>query len=62
MTLAKRKPSRRKLNALRAHDSLNPRPEAVKDELFVTMDFFDPNDLLQVKYELVRRVRARPQR
>ena len=29
----------------------------MEDELFVTTEFFDPNDLLQVKYEMVRRVR-----
>ena len=54
--MATSKPSKSKLNALREHGSLNPRPETVIDELFVTVDFFDPNDLLQVKYEMVRRV------
>jgi transposase len=29
----------------------------VADELFGGSDFFDPNDLLQVKYEMLRRVR-----
>lgn len=52
-----RKPSKRKLEALREHGCLNPKPEVVEDKLFVTTDFFDPNDLLQVKYEMVRRVR-----
>jgi transposase len=54
--LATSKPSKSKLNALRERGCLNPRPEDVSDELFVTADFFDPNDLLQVKYEMVRRV------
>ena len=54
--LATNKPSKSKLNALREHGSLNPRPETVIDDLFVTVDFFDPNDLLQVKYEMVRRI------
>jgi transposase len=30
--------------------------EAVTDELFAQLDFFDPRDLLQVKYEMLRRV------
>jgi transposase len=34
---------------------LNSNPEAVKDSLFLEHpDFFDPNDLLQVRYELLR--------
>ncbi len=48
--------SKSKLKALRERGCLNPRPEGVSDELFVTADFFDPNDLLQLKYEMVRRV------
>jgi transposase len=59
--LATRKPSKRKLEALREHGCLNPRPEVVNDEPFVTSDFFDPHDLLQVKYEMVRRVRLEGQ-
>lgn len=54
--MAASKPSKSKLKALRERGCLNPRPEGVSDELFVTADFFDPNDLLQVKYEMVRRV------
>jgi len=56
--LATRKPSNPKLETLRQHGCLNPRPQAVQDELFVTKTFFDPCDLLQVKYEMVRRVRT----
>jgi len=59
--LALRKPSKQKFEALREHGCLNPRPEVVNDELFVTTDFFDPNDLLQLKYELVRRVQVEGQ-
>lgn len=47
-----------KVEALRAERSLNPRPEAVVDEEFVSSEFFDARDLVQVKYEMVRRVRA----
>jgi transposase len=46
-----------KRQALRQTGTLNPRPGRVTDELFADSDFFDPNDLLQVKYEMLRRVR-----
>lgn len=36
--------------------TLNPRSEKVRDERFVGSDFFDPRDLTQVKYEMVRTV------
>jgi transposase len=36
----------------------NPDPERVSDERFRSEGFFDPRDLVQVKYEMVRRVRA----
>ena len=45
-----------KIQTLRQHGVLNPHPEAVTDPLFQTADFFDPQDLLQVKYEMLRRV------
>jgi transposase len=41
---------------LRTQGVLHHRPEAVTDELFCQLDFFDPRDLLQVKYEMLRRV------
>ena len=46
-----------KAAALREERSLNPRPEAVHDPAFAGSDFLDPRDLVQVKYEMVRRVR-----
>jgi transposase len=46
-----------KRQALHQSGTLNPRPVRVTDELFADRDFFDPNDLLQVKYEMLRRVR-----
>jgi len=46
-----------KTDALRESRTLNPHPEAVTDEAFAGSDFFDPRDLVQVKYEMVRRVR-----
>jgi transposase len=43
--------------ALRAARALNPRPEAVSDPAFATgHPFFDARDLVQVKYEMLRRV------
>jgi transposase len=47
-----------KLEALREQGTLNPHPEQVRDELFLEHDFFDPNDLLQVKYEMLRKRRV----
>jgi transposase len=47
-----------KVKALRAQRSLNPRPEAVRDERFGGSEFFDARDLVQVKYEMVRRARV----
>ena len=45
-----------KREALKRHGTLNPYPNAVRDALFQTGDFFDPEDLVQVKYEMLRRV------
>jgi transposase len=45
-----------KSQALREQGAFNPRPERVTDELFRQSDFFDPRDLPQVKYEMLRRV------
>ena len=50
-----------KNRALREHGTLNPRPEQVHDPLFQDSDFFDPRDLVQVKYEMLRRVRVEGQ-
>jgi transposase len=47
-----------KVEALRAERTLNPRPEAVRDTAFATSEFLDARDLVQVKYEMVRRVRV----
>jgi transposase len=50
-----------KVDALRQQASLNPYPQRVSDPLFASSDFFDRRDLVQVKYEMVRRVRAEGQ-
>jgi transposase len=47
-----------KVEALRAERSLNPRPQAVRDEQFARSGFLDARDLVQVKYEMVRRARV----
>ncbi len=47
-----------KTESLRQRGCLNPDPGRVTDELFGSSEFFDPQDLVQVKYEMLRRVRA----
>ena len=37
---------------------LNPHPEQVTDPEFLASDFFDARDAVQVKYEMVRKVKA----
>ena len=44
--------------SLRQHSALNRQPDDVSDPLFQDNDFFDAYDLLQVKYEMLRRVRV----
>lgn len=44
-----------KLKALNEQGLLNPRPEDVTDQLFRENEFFDQRDLIQVKYEMLRR-------
>jgi transposase len=50
-----------KRQALQTEGSLNPRPKAVTDALFRNNPFFDPHDLVQVKYEMLRRVQSESQ-
>jgi transposase len=45
-----------KTAALLEDGTLNPSPEKVRDLKFQGSDFFDPRDLVQVRYELLRRV------
>src|SRR3954454_625854 len=47
-----------KAQELAASRTLNSRPEAVVDQAFRSSEFFDARDLVQVKYEMVRRVEA----
>ena len=57
-----KKPTRDpKTRALQQEASLHPHPERVSDELFLTHEFFDARDLVQVKYEMLRRVQSEGQ-
>lgn len=47
-----------KSTSLQTDGVLNPHPQAVTDALFHTNAFFDARDLVQVKYEMLRRVRV----
>ena len=53
-----RRKSDPKTEALREQGCLHPRPDKVSDEAFAASEFFDPRDLVQVKYEMLRRVRV----
>ena len=48
-----------KRRRLRKAGQLNPHPERVQDPRFLDSPFFDPRDLVQVRYEMVRQVRTR---
>lgn len=45
-----------KAAALVEEGTLNPSPEKVSDPKFREGEFFDPRDVVQVKYEMLRRV------
>ena len=51
------KPDQKSLE-LKRTATLNPRPESIADRLFKENPFFDPKDLLQVRYEMLRRHRV----
>ena len=46
----------KKMTYLKKNDTLNHQAARVKDDLFLVHEFFDPHDLVQVKYELLRKV------
>jgi len=46
-----------KIESLKKAGVFNTRAEKVADDLFATNSFFDARDLMQVKYEMLRRVR-----
>jgi transposase len=45
-----------KVQALLEEGALNSAPEKVRDAKFRRSEFFDPHDIVQVKYEMLRRV------
>ena len=49
-------PNSKKIEALRSCGALNRNPEKVRHPLFTEHDFFDPHDLVQLKYETIRAV------
>ena len=53
--MAKLKEPDQKTLGLKRTGTLNSRPDAVSDTLFRENPFFDPKDLLQVRYEMLRR-------
>jgi transposase len=56
--MVRRKPKDPKETSLHEQGTLNPKPDSVTDPLFDTDQFFDRRDLLQVKYEMLRRVQV----
>jgi transposase len=56
--MAKLKKPDPKLRELKSTGTLNPHPTAVSDALFRENPFFDSKDLLQVRYEMLRRHRV----
>jgi transposase len=54
--MPRRPPPDPKRDALHEQGVLNGHPEAVSDRLFGEHEFFDARDLVQVKYEMLRRV------
>ena len=47
---------RSKADALIEEGTFNPAPDKVHDPKFRASEFFDPHDVVQVKYEMLRRV------
>jgi len=50
-----------KLLALAESGTVNPHAQDVQDAAFLDSEFFDPRDLVQVRYEMLRRVRTEGQ-
>ena len=47
-----------KAEFLKTHRALNPHPDKVRDEKFQQSTFFDSRDVMQVRYEMLRRHRV----
>lgn len=50
-----------KVEALRSDGTLYRHADQVTDPVFATQEFFDPRDVVQVKYEMIRRVEVEAQ-
>ena len=53
--MVKKQIDNQKEQYLRKHGVLYPHPEHVRDELFLSNEFFNPQDMIQVRYEMIRR-------
>src|SRR6266850_2112845 len=53
--MAKARKRDTKRETLAKDGALNPHPEAIRDAVFTGNPFFDAKDLVQVRYEMVRR-------
>ena len=53
-----KKPNDDKTESLKKYGALNPHPQKVAEKMFSdsALEFFDPRDLVQVKYEMLRAV------
>jgi len=56
--MAKARKRDTKRETLAKDGALNPHPEAIRDAVFTGNPFFDAKDLVQVRYEMVRRHRV----
>jgi transposase len=56
--MPKRRKADQKEIALKREGVLNPHPETISDPLFKENAFFDPRDLVQARYEMLRRQRV----
>jgi transposase len=56
--MSKRKPHDEKADHLKTEGTWNPRFGRVTDPVFLGSEFFDARDLVQVKYEMLRRARV----
>ena len=53
---AKKERKNPKLQVLLEEGALNPAPGKIRDPKFLNGEFFDPHDIVQVKYEMLRRI------
>jgi transposase len=53
--MSRKNQDKSKIDALKRYGTLNPKVDSVRDPLFLENVFFDPHDLMQVKYEMLRR-------